>query len=226
MANFVLIHGAWGGAWTWGDIPTRLREAGHSVLCPDLPGMGERAAEKHPGITLSDHVGDVAAQVEAAGFDRFVLAGHSYGGMVITGVAERLGAQIDAIAYLDAFLPHDGQSLWDITGAHEHSWYIDSQKHTPGLVAPIFGEEMLALPGFSRQPLLTLTEAVERGAAWDAIPRKAYAFATGWEPSPFPRFAAEVKRDTAWEYHELACTHSVMTDLPDETFAILAGLAA
>lgn len=225
MASFVCIHGAWGGAWTWGDIPARLRALGHAVLCPDLPGMGERVDEKHPGITLGDHVADVCAQIAAAGFDRFILAGHSYGGMVITGVASRLGARIDAIAYLDAFLPHDGQSLWDVTGSHEHDWYVGSQKHTPGLVAPIFGEEMLALPGFSRQPLLTLVEAAERGAAWDVIPRKCYVFASAWSPSPFPRFAAEVKGDPAWDYHELACSHALMTDLPDETLAILSSLA-
>ncbi|MFT2612628.1 alpha/beta fold hydrolase, partial [Escherichia coli] len=82
--------------------------------------------ELHPGITLSDHIDDVCAAVEEAGFDRFVLVGHSYGGMVITGTATRLGGRIDTIAYLDAFLPEDGQSLWDITSEYEHRHYIDT----------------------------------------------------------------------------------------------------
>lgn len=225
MANYVLIHGAWGGAATWAKVPERLRAAGHTVLCPDLPGMGERAHEKHPGITLTDHIEDVCAQVEAAGFDRFVLAGHSYGGMVATGIGSRLGERIDAICYVDAFLPGDGESLWDVTSDWEHAWYIDTQKHTPGLVAPIFGEEMLGQPGVSRQPLLTLTEAVERGLAWDGIPSKSYIFATGWTPSPFPRFAEAVKDDPAWAYHELDCSHWVMGEKTEELLAILTDLA-
>ncbi len=134
MANYVLVHGAWGGGQTYGEVPARLRAAGHNVLVAQLTGLGTRQDELHPGITLSDHMRDVLIQVEAAGFERFILAGHSYGGMVITGVAAKLGARIDAICYIDAFLPEDGQSLWDITGEFEHKWYIDTQKHKPGLV--------------------------------------------------------------------------------------------
>ena len=224
MANFVLIHGAWGGAWTWGSIPERLMRAGHNVLCPDLPGMGDRVGEKHGGITLTDHIEDVVGLIGECPMERFVLVGHSYGGMVITGIAHRLGHCIDAICYVDAFLPKHGESLWDVTEAYEHTSYIDTQKRTPGLCAPIFGEEGLKMPGVSRQPLLTLVEAVDRGEAWDSIASKTYIFATAWQPSPFPRFAAEVKGDPAWNYHEFACTHGVMDDMPDELEAVLLGL--
>ncbi|MCP5395432.1 MAG: alpha/beta hydrolase [Sphingomonadaceae bacterium] len=224
MANFVLIHGAWGGAWSWGSIPERLMRAGHNVLCPDLPGMGDRVGEKHGGITLTDHIEDVVGLIGECSMERFVLVGHSYGGMVITGIASRLGQRIDAICYVDAFLPKDGESLWDVVGEYEHKSYIDTQKRTPGLCAPIFGEEMLEKPGISRQPLLTLTEAVDRGAAWDHIPNKSYIFASGWKPSPFPRFAEEVRNYPAWQYHDFPCTHGVMTDMPDELEAVLLGL--
>ena len=116
MANFVLVHGAWGGNHTYGEVPARLEAEGHGVLNCTLPGLGSRQAELHPGITLTDHVDAVCEQIEAAGIDRFVLAGHSYGGMVISAVASRLGKRIDAICYIDAFLPESDQSLWDITG--------------------------------------------------------------------------------------------------------------
>src|SRR5690606_35090400 len=109
-----------------------LEAAGHRALACTLRGLGTRQDELHPGITLTDHIDDVCQQVEAAGFGRFILAGHSYGGMVITGVAARLGKQIDAICYIDAFLPADGESLWDVTGPFEHAWYIDTQKNKPG----------------------------------------------------------------------------------------------
>lgn len=225
MAQFVLIHGAWGGAASWDKVPHLLREMGHSVLCEDLPGQGERVGEKHAGLNLTDFIDDACSAIEAAEIDRFVLAGHSFGGMVATGIASRIGNRIDAIAYLDAFLPGDGQSLWDVTGEFEHRWYIDSQKRTPGLVAPIFGEEALEQPGVSRQPLLTLVEAVDRGPKCDAIPRKAYLFANSWEPTPFRRFADAVRDDASWEYSESPTGHGVMGEATGQVVDLLAGLA-
>jgi pimeloyl-ACP methyl ester carboxylesterase len=111
-----------------------------------------------------------------------VLVGHSYGGMVITGTATRLGGRIDTMAYLDAFLPEDGQSLWDITSEYEHRHYIDTQKFTPGLVAPIIGERGAS----SRHPLLTMLEGVRFTGEEAKIARRIYVLATGWKPSPSP----------------------------------------
>jgi len=225
MANYVLVHGAWGGGQTYGEVPERLRAAGHEVLVAQLTGLGARQGELHPGITLTDHVNDVCEQVEAAGFDRFVLAGHSYGGMVITGVATRLGSRIDAIAYLDAFLPGDGQSLWDITGAFEHAWYIDSQKDTPGLVAPIGSVDFEPVPGqVGRHPLLTLLEAVRYTGEEAKIPRRSFVFATDWQPTPFKRFFDQVEAEGGWDRHESKASHFVMQDQPEQTATILAGL--
>jgi pimeloyl-ACP methyl ester carboxylesterase len=226
MANFVLVHGAWGGGQTYGEVPERLRAAGHQVLVCALRGLGSRQAELHPGITLTDHVDDVCAQVEEQGFDRFLLAGHSYGGMVIAGAASRLGARIDAICYLDAFLPRSDQSLWDITGDFEHEWYIQSQRHHPGLVAPIGGIDFEPVPGqVGYHPLLTLLEAFPFSGDEEKIPRRAYLFANAWEPTPFRKFAEQVKGDAAWEYHEAATDHFVMGGAPEQVAEILLGLA-
>ena len=226
MANFVLVHGAWGGGQTYGEVPDRLRAAGHQVLVCALRGLGSRQAELHPGITLTDHIDDVCAQVEEQGFDRFVLAGHSYGGMMVSGVATRLGARIDAICYLDAFLPGDDQSLWDITGGMEHAWYVDSQKHTPGLVAPIGALDFEPVPGqVGFHPLLTLLEAIPFTGEEAKIPRRTYVFANAWQPTPFRKFADRVKDDPAWEYHEASTDHFVMGGAPEQVADILLGLA-
>ena len=222
MANYVLVHGAWGGGWTYDPLVEKLWTAGHRVLVVELTGLGKRRAALHPGITLTNHIDDVCDQVDEAGFDRFILVGHSYGGMVITGVADRLGARIDAIAYLDAFVPDDGQSLWDVTGEFEHRHYIDTQKHTPGLVAPIIGEENDLL---GRHPLLTLVEAVRFTGEEAKIPRRAYVFATSWQPTPFRRFAEAVRADPAWEYHEADSGHDVMGGQTEQVLAILLDLA-
>ena len=226
MANYVLVHGAWGGGQTYGEVPERLRAAGHQVLVCALRGLGSRQSELHPGISLSDHVEDVWAQVAEQGFERFILAGHSYGGMVIGGVATRLGGRIDAICYLDAFLAGDDQSLWDITGGMEHAWYIDSQKHTPGLVAPIGALDFEPVPGqVGYHPLLTLLEAIPFTGEEAKIKRRAYVLATEWQPTPFRKFADQVKGDPAWEYHEAATDHFVMGGAPGQVADILLGLA-
>ncbi len=226
MANYVLVHGAWGGGHSYEKTAADLKSAGHDVLVASLRGLGPRQDELHPGITLSDHIADVLWQIAAAGFERFVLVGHSYGGMVITGVSAQLGSRIDAICYIDAFLPDDGQSLWDITGEFEHDWYIDNQKHTPGLVPPIGGIDFEVEPGrIGLHPLLTLLEAVSLTGEEASIPRRSYILATGWQPTPFPRFAEKVQADPAWDYHEADATHMVMDDQPVQTLKILLGLA-
>ncbi len=217
MADYVLVHGAWMGGYAYDGLAAALRRAGHRAQVAALRGLGNRQDELHPGITLSDHVDDVCAAVAQAGFDRFVLVGHSYGGMVITGAATRLGARIDTIVYLDAFLPADRQSLWDITGDFEHRHYIDTQKFTPGLVAPIIDN----VPGLTRHPLLTLLEAVRFTGEEAKIARRIYVLATGWKPSPFLGFAARVKADPAWEYHEADCGHDVMNGQREQVLAIL-----
>jgi pimeloyl-ACP methyl ester carboxylesterase len=222
MANFVLVHGAWGGSWSWKAMAEKLWEAGHRVVNVDLTGLGLRKGELHPGITLSDHIDDVCAATEAAGFDRFNLVGHSYGGMVITGVATRLGARISSIVYVDAFLPKDGESLWDITGDYEHKHYIDTQKFKPGLVAPIMGAENEKI---GRHPLLTLLEAVRFTGEEKKIARHIYIFAKSWEPTPFRRFFNEVKGDAAWEVHEADSNHDVMAGQPKQLLKILLRLA-
>ncbi|MCB2066771.1 MAG: alpha/beta hydrolase [Erythrobacter sp.] len=225
MANFVLVHGAWGGSHTWAQVPARLEAAGHQVLVATLPGLGSRQAELHPGITLNDHVSDVERQIAEAGFDRFVLAGHSYGGMVITTLASRLGKRIDGICYVDAFLPAGGESLWDITGEYERNWYIDTQKHKPGYVDPIGSIDFKLVPGVvGYHPLLTLLEAAESSGDEAGIPKKSYIYATDYQPTPFTRFA-EIAKAEGWDYHETATDHFVMQNDPDLTTRVLLGLA-
>ncbi len=222
MTDYVLVHGAWCGGWVFERLAADLLAAGHRVLVADLTGLGARSGEFHPGITLTTHVDDVIAQITVAGIDRFVLVGHSWGGMVITGVATRLGSRIDALVYVDAFVPDDGQSLWDLTSAWEHDHYIASQKHSPGAVAPLPG---LAAPLMTDQPLLTLLEAVRFTGEEVQVARRIYVFARSWQPTPFARFRDSVAADPAWELHEADAGHDVMSDQPAQLLAILLGCA-
>jgi pimeloyl-ACP methyl ester carboxylesterase len=110
MTDFVLVHGAWHGAWCWKRILPGLQRTGHRAFAVSLTGTGERAHLLSPAIRLATHVEDVAAVIEAEELQGAVLVGHSYAGMVITGVADRLAAKLAHLVYLDASVPLPGES--------------------------------------------------------------------------------------------------------------------
>src|SRR5678815_4962567 len=118
-ATFVLVHGAWHGGWCWQRVCDRLTARGHRVFAPTLTGVGERSHLSSPTVDLSTHVFDVVNEIRWKDLENVVLVGHSYGGMVISGVAEQVASKIASIVYLDAFVPADGQSLVDQGGKAE-----------------------------------------------------------------------------------------------------------
>ena len=113
LPTLVLVHGAWGGAWIWRRVLGPLRAAGHEVHAVTLTGDGERAHLRHAGIKLRSHVDDVVALVQAEELSDIVLVGHSYGGMVITGAADRLldndARAVRQLVYIDAMVPLAGE---------------------------------------------------------------------------------------------------------------------
>lgn len=113
MANYVLVHGGWFGAWCWYKVVPLLQAAGHSVYTPTLTGVGEQAALLTPEIGLDTHIQDVVNLIETKDLQQVILVGHSYSGMVITGVADRVPDRIAHLVYLDAVVPRDGQSIAD-----------------------------------------------------------------------------------------------------------------
>ena len=117
MTTFVLVHGAWHGGWCYKRVARLLRQAGHEVYTPTLTGLGERAHLMNRGIDLDTHVQDIVGVIRCEELSDVVLCGHSYGGMVITGVAEQIAAKIRSLVYLDAFVPENGKSLLDYASA-------------------------------------------------------------------------------------------------------------
>src|SRR5471032_386345 len=116
MASVVLAHGAWSSAWAWKKMRPLLRAAGHEFFSPSYTGLGQRAHLAKPDIDLDTHVQDVVSAIEFEDLKDITLLGHSYGGMVATGVADKVGSRIARVIYLDAFAPKDGQSLFDLVG--------------------------------------------------------------------------------------------------------------
>jgi pimeloyl-ACP methyl ester carboxylesterase len=117
MAIYVLVHGAWGGSFGWRDFAPLLRDEGHEVFIPSLTGLGERAHLSGPQVNLSTHIQDVVNVFDFEDLNDVILVGHSYGGMVVTGVVDQMGDRVSHLIYEDAFLPNDGQSCADLGGA-------------------------------------------------------------------------------------------------------------
>ena len=220
MATFVLVHGAWQGGWAYKRVARLLRAEGHDVYTPTCTGLGERSHLNHPGITLTTHIQDVAGVLEYENLSDVILVGHSYGGMVITGVSAKAAQRIKALVYLDAFLPEDGQSLFDISFEGSLERFVESQKPTPGLVpfmgAP--GASNAAPSGQSRRkpdlhPLLTLTEPVRLDGSERAIGRRTYILAT--RRPGFQRFYDRVKDQDGWTAKTIDTGHAVMLEDPE-----------
>lgn len=116
MANFLLVHGAWHGAWCWRRVSEALVRAGHRAHAVTLTGVGERSHLLNPSIDLETHIADVIAALEAEELDEAVLAVHSYAGMLGTAVADRLPGRLRHLVYVDAVVPKPGES-WGSTHA-------------------------------------------------------------------------------------------------------------
>ncbi|MCX5840433.1 MAG: alpha/beta fold hydrolase, partial [Deltaproteobacteria bacterium] len=153
MAIYVLVHGATAGGWIWQSIPARLRAAGHDAFTLTLTGLGERRHLFSPDITMETHILDVLNVLFFEDLHQVILVGHSYGGAVITGVAEKAAERLSHLVYLDAFVPQDGEAvrdLYDPPVVHtltEH--YLNGGKSLP-----VNGAEA-SDPRFTEHPLKT-----------------------------------------------------------------------
>ena len=115
MATFVLVHGGWHGGWCWQKVIPFLEAAGHAVYAPTLTGLAERASELSPDVGVDTHIEDIVGLLQEKNLRGVILVGHSYGGMVITGVVDAVPERIAHLVYLDTFVPRDGDSMVDVS---------------------------------------------------------------------------------------------------------------
>jgi pimeloyl-ACP methyl ester carboxylesterase len=230
MAAFVLVHGAWLGGWCYKHVARHLRRAGHDVYTPTLTGLGERAHLMSPSISLKTHIDDVLGVIHWEELSDIVLCGHSYGGTVISGVAEQAVDQIRSLVFLDAFVPEDGQSHMALFPA-EHAQLMrqDARQNGDGyMLTPPTAERVNlnaadvawanALCG--KHPLACFEQKVALSGARERVARRTYIVATGWA-SPFETFAKRFEQDPAWQVKHVDCGHLIMLDRPQELAEIL-----
>ena len=155
--TIVIVHGAWGGAWAFRKVDAELRAKGYNVYRPQLTGLGDRVHLARPDVGLSTHIEDVVNTILFEDLHDIVLVGHSYGGMVITGVADRVPDRIRKLIYVDALVPNDGESLMSIFGNRNE--FLKNMVKGDYIVPPWVKPDQ-PLPHDEPQPLKTFTEPI------------------------------------------------------------------
>jgi pimeloyl-ACP methyl ester carboxylesterase len=229
VANFVLVHGAFFGAWGWDRVIPLLQSRGHEVYAVTLTGLGERSHLLTPEVGLQTHVDDVVNFLEFQDLREVVLVGYSYSGMVIGCVSHRVPERITHLVYLDAFVPEDGKSLFDIQAerfrkmlqeqakTEGEGWKIPALDPTSETLGVTDERDVAWLRSkLTAHPLRTFTEpAVLGNPKADKIPRT-FIFCTGNPPDgSFPRLAKQLKGRADWKYMELVSSHSAMITAPE-----------
>ena len=235
MATFVVAHGAWSAGWAWKKMRPLMCARGHEFFTPTYTGMGERSHLAHEDIDLDTHIADVIGLLKFEDLRNVILLGHSYGGMVATGVADRAGDRIAQLVYLDAFAPRDGQSLLDLQteenrqrvreGARKEGggWRIPP-KPTPPDTSP----EDLAWVSAHRmpQPLKTFEQKIRLTGAVDKLPRT-YIYCKISRPGDvFRQFRDRASTEKGWKCIDIDASHSPNVTAPEALAKILDGIAA
>ena len=237
MSTFVLVHGAWHGGWCYKRVAQQLRKAGHEVYTPTLTGLGERAHLMSRAVTLDMHVQDIVNVIRWEELSDIVLCGHSYGGMVITGVADKVPEKIRALVYLDAFVPAGGQALADFLPPELLAGMRDDAKQSGEgyLMTPIPAE------GFKvnekdaawvdrmcvKHPLACFEQKIALTGVHSRVRNHTYVLAANWgPPQPFIEIAERLKKEQGWNVVSLPCGHDLMLDMPKETAEILIAASA
>src|SRR6476620_2380910 len=135
MATFLVAHGGWSAGWGWKKMRPLLRARGHELFTPTYTGLGERAHLANPQVELETHIADILGVLRFEDLHNVVLVGHSYGGMVITGVADRAPERLAQLVYLDALLPENGQSAID-TFPDRRAWLVEQANGFDGWRIP------------------------------------------------------------------------------------------
>jgi pimeloyl-ACP methyl ester carboxylesterase len=241
VTTFVLIHGSWHGGWCWRKVVPLLQSRGHRVYTPTLTGLGERSHLLSPEVDLGTHIRDVCQVLEYEDLGGVALVGHSYAGMVLSGVAEQMPERIGRLIYLDALVPQNGQCGFDVMpgsreGAEEAARARGQGWFVPPPEPQVFGVEDPADVSWMKARLCPMPLAVHEqtlqitNADARKLP-KGYLLCVGYQMfSP----AAQRAKDEAvryakaheWDVRELKAPHDSMVTAPRELSGLLIDMVA
>jgi len=228
--DFVLVHGAWHGAWCWRRVSDRLIAAGHRVWVPTLTGLSDRAHLMSPSVDLQTHIQDVARLVQWEDLDSIVLVGHSYGGMVVSGATEVLGTRVRSLVFLDAFVPNAGESVVTISGAETEERLKKAAASSNGLSLPAYPAKAFGISDsdalwvdskMTAQPFKTFTGSLASVAARDRVHRKTYIRAAKFPSPAFDGYARRYAGQPGWTVATWQVGHDLMITKVEETTTVL-----
>lgn len=235
--TFVLIHGAWHGGWCWVKVARRLRALGHDVYTPSLTGLGDRAHLLSREITLETHIADVTSLIESEELERVTLVGHSYAGMVVTAVADRMRQRLQSVVFVDAVVPKPGES-WSSTHSRETiaARIAAAEQSSAGVSLPVPSADAMGIHDaddaaranrrFTPHPFGTYQSPLHFSLpVGGGLPR---VFVDCINP-PLATIAASrqrVRTERGWIIHELATGHDPMITEPASLTALLLAAAS
>jgi len=232
--TFLVCHGAWGGGWSWKKIRPLMRAAGHRFIAPTYTGLGERAHLADPSIDLDTHIQDVLNVLRYEDLGDVVLIGHSYGGMVATGVADRARDRIAQLIYLDAFVPDDGKCLLDFLPEQERKRMRelassgDGWRVPPNPTPPDTSPDDVVWLNARRvnMPVKCFETKLKLHNGELTVPRS-YIYATRAAPiDAFGQFAKRTKREPGWRYFEIDASHAPGVTAPETLMGLLEKIVA
>ena len=231
--TFLLCHGAWSGGWAWKKMHPLMAQAGHRLVAPTFTGLGERAHLASPAIDLDTHIQDILNVIKFEDLSDLVLLGHSYGGMVATGVVDRARERVAQLIYLDAFVPDDGQSLFDLNEPgrapmRELARAGDGWRVPPNPTPPDTPPEDAAWLTARRvaMPIKCFETPLRLHGGALTLPRS-YVYATRITPADtFGRFAVRARSEPGWRYFEIDASHAPAVSAPGKLMAVLQEIVA
>lgn len=220
QVTFMLVHGAWGGGWSFKQTDSLLRLQGHNVYRPTLSGLGERVHLASAEVDLDTHIADVVNTILFENLHDVVLLGHSYGGMVVTGVADSIPERIKCLIYLDAFVPEDGESVATAHGQEKTGREMPSKN---GLIYPFWNTDDERFPHDVPQPAKTFSQPLAlKNERRLKIPTTYILTYEGDDPEKDAfAFFGDRARGYGWNFIPMQADHNPQMSMPAELAELL-----
>lgn len=216
-----MVPGGWQGGWVFDSVAAELNRDGHQVEAVTLSGLeldGPVDVDRPPN--LDTHIDQVAEIVESSDGAPLALCGHSYGGMVIAGVADRLGDRLDQLVFIDAYVPEDGDSCWSLTSDGFRELFVAGVRGDGRWVAVPDGLDPRARP----HPMASFVQSVSLGGDPGHALGRTFISGGAWAGSPFVTLTERLREDSDWQVHEIPVGHNIARRDPHGLAAVLRAL--
>lgn len=219
--KFVIVPGGWQGGWAFDAVAAELRRDGHQVEAVTLAGLeqdGPLDVDRPPN--LDTHIDQVAGIIDRGGDTPLALCGHSYGGMVIAGAADRLGDRIGQLVFIDAYVPEDGDSCWSLTSDRFRHLFMAGAREDGRWVAVPQGADPRARP----HPLASFLQSFRPGNDPAHAVGRTFISGGAWPGSPFVDLTERLRHRAGWKVHDIPVGHNIARHDPGGLAAVLGAL--